>query len=260
VPDERLNRPFREWKATLAKLRSGDDGRPQVRRIGYGDDDAFQFLAQEHVKVSVLGPQVKRIGGRDGLCMLHAPGSKRHSDSHTINGHSVVLKLTYGNVRFLLGGDINEEAQELLVSRTRGQDLSLAAEVFKVPHHGSADFSPRLLEAVRPVVSIVSSGDESSSTEYIHPRSCVVGALGKYARATVVRPLVYVTEMVAFFERIPKTFRDYRKTQYGIVHVRTDGERVLTVTHSGKPDQKESYAFTVDERGDVEFLQETRVV
>lgn len=38
----------------------------------------------------------------------------------------------------------------------------------------------------------------------------------------------------------------YEKKQFGIVHVRTDGERVLVATPSGRDDKKEAYAFTVD--------------
>src|SRR5687768_1240660 len=78
---------------------------------------------------------------------------------------------------------------------------SLTSEVLKVPHHGSADFSPAILDAVRPVVSVIASGDESGAKEYIHPRAGVVDALGKYSRGTVERPLIYVTEMVAFFRK-----------------------------------------------------------
>jgi hypothetical protein len=52
----------------------------------------------------------------------------------------------------------------------------------------------------------------------------------------------------------------YEKSQFGIVHVRTDGKRVLVATNSGKDDQKESYAFTVDERGDATFEDETDIV
>jgi hypothetical protein len=87
----------------------------------------------------------------------------------------------------------------------------------------------------------------------------------------VERPLVYVTEMVAFFERIgrasvheftktgeeEKTGRrvanTYSKTSFGIVHIRTDGERVLVATPSGKDDQKEAYAFRVSENGEIAF-------
>ena len=92
-------------------------------------------------------------------------------------------------------------------------------------------------------------------------------------------PLVYVTEMVAFFKRFPgrnkvtaitatgkagKTlysgFNAYAKDAFGIVHVRTDGERVLVATHGGKEDRKESYVFQVDEKGDVTFEEEPSIV
>jgi hypothetical protein len=38
----------------------------------------------------------------------------------------------------------------------------------------------------------------------------------------------------------------YKKTCHGIVHLRTDGKRVLVAAHSAKPGQKEKYVFTVD--------------
>ncbi len=55
-------------------------------------------------------------------------------------------------------------------------------------------------------------------------------------------------------------FNAYSKSSFGIVHVRTDGERVLVATHSGKEDQKESYVFHVDERGDIEFEEKPRII
>ncbi|HEU5171304.1 MAG TPA: hypothetical protein VFU46_12240 [Gemmatimonadales bacterium] len=152
-----------------------------------------------------------------------------------------------------------------------------ASEVLKVPHHGSADFAPRMLEAVRPVVSVVSSGDENAQKEYVHPRAGLVGTLGRYSRPTVERPLVYLTEMVAFFRRLGRirahNYTDsgkegekgrhvqnaYEKTVFGIVHVRTDGERVLA-THSGRADKKEVYVFHVDANGDVAFDNAAHVV
>jgi hypothetical protein len=51
---------------------------------------------------------------------------------------------------------------------------------------------------VSPIVSVVSSGDESARKEYIHPRATLMGALGKWSR--VPEPLIFVTELVAFFE------------------------------------------------------------
>lgn len=254
VSASKMNTPFQNWTAELKKLRTAKGGKPKVQRLEYGDSKAFAFLEKDGIRTEVLGPIVDRVKNKPALKWLHDAG-------HTINGHSIVLRLTYGNVRFLFGADLNEESEERLLVKAREENQSLTAEFLKVPHHGSADFSPRMLEAVRPVVSVVSSGDESSVKEYIHPRAGLVGALGRYSRATVAKPLVYVTEMVAFFARLNASFKihnGYRKTSFGIVHVRTDGERVLVATNSGKANQKEAYAFHVDERGDVEFEEKVQ--
>ncbi len=48
-----------------------------------------------------------------------------------------------------------------------------------------------------------------------------------------------------------KSLHTYEK--FGIVYVRTDGERVLVVTNIGRDDQKEAHAFTVNERGEPTF-------
>jgi beta-lactamase superfamily II metal-dependent hydrolase len=279
VPDKRMNKPFLAWKEALKNLKNKAGKKPSIERVEYGDSEKFSFLADEGIGVQVLGPITEMVKSRPALRFLKTPGSSSLSASHTVNGHSIVLKLTYGNVRFLFGADLNEESEERLLERARIDNISLASEVLKVPHHGSSDFSPRILEAIRPVVSIVSSGDENEAKEYIHPRSGLIGALGRYSRATVSKPLVYVTEMVAFFKRYPDRnkitsftkagkdgkqvyagFNAYSKSQFGIVHVRTDGKRVLVATHSGKADQKESYVFHVDERGDITFEDKPNIV
>ena len=277
VPDEDLNKPFLAWKSALQRLKKGTAGF-KMRRLEYGDGDAFDFLAGEDITVDVLGPITDVVKGKPALPMLREPGGGGLSISHTINGHSVVLRLTYGNVRMLFGADLNEESEQRLLARTRADGISLTSEVLKVPHHGSADFSPAVLDAIRPVVSVISSGDENGAKEYIHPRAGLVGALGKYSRGTVERPLVYVTEMVAFFRRIgrasvhgfSKTGEElptgervanaYSKSSFGIVHVRTDGERVLVATPSGKFDQKEAYAFRVSSNGAVTFEETPEVL
>jgi len=278
VPDSKLNRPFREFKAALNKLKD-KSGEPAVRRLAYADDDQFGFLHDEGISIEVLGPITENINGSPALPFLKQPGSSSLSAAHTINGHSIVLRLVYGNVRLLFGADLNEESQARLLERARKDSHALTAEVLKVPHHGSADFSPGMLAAVRPVVSVVSSGDESVAKEYIHPRAGLIGALGMYSRSGIDKPLIYVTEMVAFFEKLGKAdvyrydvvtgkvrakketyVNTYNKKVFGIVHIRTDGRRVLVATHSGKDDQKESYAFHVADNGDIRFEAKTRII
>jgi len=276
VSDDRLNDLFKRWKKALVNL-TAKYPNLEIKRLAYGDAGRFDFLTSEDIHFQLLGPPVEEVSGLPALPFLHDDDGSI-SASHTVNGHSVVLQLVYGNVRVLFGADLNAESEAGLLERAKSDNISLVSEILKVPHHGSADFDPCMLEAVSPTVSVISSGDESASREYIHPRAGLVGALGKYSNSEVKKPLIYVTEMVAFFERVGKarihkvtasgnesenyteTANAYIKKTYGIVHIRTDGKRVLVATHGGKPDQTESYAFNVDEQGKVTFEAKTRVI
>ena len=212
--------------------------------------------------MDVLGPLTQELNGEPVLKFLRQPGKNVEledsgkgslSASHTINGHSVILRFKYGNVRFLFAGDLNEEAEDILVEKLKNGEPVLNAEILKVPHHGSADFSTKFFEAVTPMVSIVSAGDESERKEYIHPRATLMGVLGKYSK--LERPLVFVTEMVAFFKMMgtsktldkknKNSFFAFARTSFGIVNVRTDGNKLLVFTHSGQKDLKEAYSFDV---------------
>ena len=289
VPDQEMNKPFLEWKHALQAFRKR--GPITFRRIEKGDDKEFDFLNDEGLKVEVLGPLTTTVGGKTGLKFLNTPkkgprsggetlsldesGTGSPSASHTINGHSVILRLTYKGFSFLFSGDLNQESERALTRAHNRGDLNLQAEVFKVPHHGSADFSGAFLQAVSPVVSVVSSGDENARKEFIHPRATLIGALGKYSR--LEEPLVFVTELVAFFQvekfvspeshkmkdgvavisngiaaldpRARKPFFAFSRAAFGLVTVRTDGERLLVCTNSGRTDLKEAYAFVMDEDG-----------
>jgi beta-lactamase superfamily II metal-dependent hydrolase len=288
-PREEMNEPFQNWQDALKTFKTR--GPITFRRLEIGDNDAFDFLADDGIKVEVLGPIPTTIGSVEGLRFLGDPpkgprigqeslqtagvGFSGHSASHTINGHSIIFRLNYGSFNFLFTGDLNDEAgQALTVAHNRGE-INLQAEVFKVPHHGSADFSGAFIQAVSPVVSIVSSGDENARKEYIHPRATLVGALGKYGR--LEEPLIFVTEMVAFFEvegfvdperhqirngkavikdgaavdlkNVKNRFFAFSRAAFGIVMVRTDGDRLLVYTNSAQSDMKEVYAFTFNSMG-----------
>lgn len=252
VADAQLNKPFVDWKKALLATTKSNGQKPAMKRMAAGGD--FKLYENEGLKIEVLGPIEETIGAKPALKMLHkSPQSSSYSASHTVNGHSIVLHMTYGNVRFLFSADLNEESEDLLLAT----NANLQSEVLKVPHHGSADFKQPMLEAVAPIVSIVSSGDESAAKDYIHPRAVLIGALGHASRSGT--PLILVTEMVAFFSNlsaadlkkaedagIDQWFRLVRRDQFGIVHVRTDGKRLLVVTRGAKSDGIEAYAYKVD--------------
>ncbi|MDD5697226.1 MAG: MBL fold metallo-hydrolase [Victivallaceae bacterium] len=279
VPDAEMNRPFLSWKKALSEWNSRHE--IEFRRLVKGDDRAFRFFNQDDLEISVLGPIPTSKDGVEGLKFLGNPpqdtgdhgissGSGGLSASHTINGHSIVFRLRYGKFSFLFCGDLNEEAGRMLADQHQKGEITLDSEVLKVPHHGSADFSGEFIQKVAPLVSIVSSGDESTIKEHIHPRATLLGALGKYSR--IDQPLIFVTELVAFFNmegwaRLTnprKTskrgdFFAFSRTAYGIVKTRTDGTRLLVYTDSGKANMKEAYAFAFGENEAVTFVQVTRV-
>ena len=270
VDDARLNTPFRRWKKTL--LHWAGRGPIEFKRLVRGDRKAFEFLQDEGIEVDVLGPGTRyaTVDGRrhsvleflreppkdDNISVTgFEPAERAFSASHTINGHSVTLRVRYGNVRFFLGGDLNQQAMAELNARYSKADLN--SEILKIPHHGSADFDFRLLRSISPVISLISSGDESSRTEYIHPRATLLGALGRIARTDV--SLVFSTELAAFFELRgwsktadgKRSYFGFERTNFGIVHIRTDGERILVFTHSGKDGMNEAYRLSVDAKGKV---------
>lgn len=274
VPDTEMNAPFKEWKEALKEYNKR--AKIEFRRLQFGDDQAFSFFNQGDLRIDVLGPLVTTVAGKPALRFLGNPPKgprvgheslslgeddfKGHSASHTINGHSVVLRLAYGGFSYLFTGDLNDEASRFLTREHNAGRLNLKSEIFKVPHHGSADFSGALFQAVSPVVSIVSSGDESAQKEYIHPRATLIGALGKWSR--VPEPLIFVTELVAFFKvegwsRLADDkkalkrgeFFGFSRTAFGMVKTRTNGKRLLVCTDSGNVQMKEAYAYALDSSG-----------
>jgi beta-lactamase superfamily II metal-dependent hydrolase len=260
VPDSAMNEPFRRWKRVLADYNK--TSAIEFRRLSAGDDEAFAFFSDHPrgISIEVLGPIAYDSGGVHGLRFLRLPGTSSLSASHTINGHSLVFHLTYGGFSYLFTGDINEESSRSITDKCLGTDC-LKSDVFKVPHHGSADYCCDFIKAVSPVVSVVSSGDDSLPSEYIHPRANLMAALGRYSRGPM--PLVLVTELIAFFreegwsEQVSKNkdalgrgrFFGFSITAFGSVKTRTDGKRLLVYTDSGNADMKEPYAYRVDSSG-----------
>jgi hypothetical protein len=209
--------------------------------------------------VRVLGPVVETLaGGGKGL-------RKLGSDSVTRNGHSVVLRVDYGRARILLTGDLNTASQRLLLGAHRAEEFN--ADVCKGCHHGSDDIDLRFVRAMAARATVVSSGDNE---DYAHPRPRILGASARYGRDSLgvdgepMPPLLYSTELARsvaldFAARVrtvaePKLPYEpgqleadfdasplgrYRRLSwlpiatdliYGLVNVRSDGQRILCAT------------------------------
>lgn len=84
------------------------------------------------------------------------------------NNDSVVLRLVYGALSILLAGDIEQAAEDSLVTSA----ADLRADVLKVPHHGSRTSSTEaFINAVSPRYAVISVGERS---RFGHPHAIVV--------------------------------------------------------------------------------------
>lgn len=171
--------------------------------------------------IKVLGPLAQSFAnGKLGLPTFGSTGK-------TKNGHSVVLQIEIGAVKIQIGGDLNEPSQGYLLERytgfeypphgaTQERELVEAARPFfeadfaKACHHGSADVSPTFLQAVNPLTTVVSSGDDEP---HCHPRPDTLGIIGKFGRGA--RPLIFSTELARSSKETIKHPDEVRKELRG---------------------------------------------
>lgn len=230
--------------------------------LRYGDKPIYK---KGQLKIEVLGPVAKKINKKDALPVFAANKGK------TKNGHSIILKLTMGKLRILLGGDLNSPSEDYLLTQFTKTDVAqlrkelrkkdlpenkrrqlekqisemiikarkhFEVDVAKSCHHGAADFTSEFMSALNPVATVVSSGDEEP---HCHPRPDTLGTIGKHSRG--IRSLIFSTELA----RSGKEFLDLSKikstnkrkerlvTVYGMINVRTDGENVIIAQKLEKP-------------------------
>lgn len=171
------------------------------------------------------------------------------------------------------GGNLTtDEAEDLKIAEaTLSAIVSKARKTFQVDvakacHHGSHHFSETFLKALNAIAVVISSGD---SEAYSHPRPDALGAFGKYGRGH--RPLLFSTEIARstreftpvfkYFARLQKyqselaaatSHREKSRIQreieqekdrnvvvYGMITLRTDGEKVIIAQKIEEPSGKD---------------------
>jgi PGF-pre-PGF domain-containing protein len=138
------------------------------------------------------------------------PGSSYFTDD--LNQNSVVLKVTDGQVSFLLMGDAGIEAENAIM----GDGYNVDADILKVGHHGSSTSSGEdFVSSVSPAVSVIEVG---AGNEYGHPHEETL-------------------------ERLQKVSKVYRTDIDGTITVTTDGSTYsvttekTTASDSGSPSE-----------------------
>ncbi|MDR0292817.1 MAG: MBL fold metallo-hydrolase [Oscillospiraceae bacterium] len=129
-------------------------------------ENFIKALGEQGVPVTVPKPgDTFALGGADVMAL--GPLSLSAEPNNT----SIVLRITYGSVRFLFTGDAErEEERELLDA---GYDLS--ADVLKVGHHGSdTSTTYPFLREIMPRYAVISCGKDNS---YGHPHENTLSRL-----------------------------------------------------------------------------------
>src|SRR5699024_3619517 len=90
------------------------------------------------------------------------------------NNDSIVMKATYGDVSFMLTGDVEKSGEKRMVGS--GSDLS--STILKAGHHGSNTSSTEeFVKAVSPEVVIMSYGKDN---KYNHPNGSTLDIFNKF--------------------------------------------------------------------------------
>ncbi len=140
---------------------------------------AWRELAAAEGAVVVGAAPGQRIDMGDGAVVevLGPPSRLLRGTESDVDNASVVVRVSYGEVSFLLTGDMFREAEATLVAR----DSHLRSDVLKVGHHGSRTSSSRaFLDAVRPAVAVISAG---AGNRFGHPHAETLEALGRHVDA-----------------------------------------------------------------------------
>lgn len=155
---------------------------------GFADTDT-----DSKVSIRVLGPVEQAANGAPALTAFVG-------DSINTNGHSIALRVDYGDRRLLLTGDLNTASQDELMAHYGANFASeWGCDVTKACHHGSSDVSVAFLAGLAPVATVISSGDAET---HDHPKPQIVSAsaitgrtLLSPDRKKLIAPLVYATEI-----------------------------------------------------------------
>ena len=132
-------------------------------------DDVIQTMKRKNYN-SILPKTGNEYSVGAASFEIIAPNNK-HGDN--ANNISVSILLSHGNNRFIFTGDAEEESESDMLEN--GQ--SIAADVYKVSHHGSKTATTQeFLDNINPEYAVISCGDENS---YGHPHAQTLNRLYK---------------------------------------------------------------------------------
>ncbi|MCI8417295.1 MAG: DUF4131 domain-containing protein [Lachnospiraceae bacterium] len=148
------------------------------------EDEAYQKL-KNLAKEKGIPVQVMGAGDclREGDLVLRCLGPERGQSYENRNAASLVLSLEYKSLRVLLTGDLEGKGEARVLEQ---KELLGSYDILKVAHHGSQySTGEEWLSQVRPVVGLISCGEENS---YGHPHRELLHRLKERGCHTYMTP------------------------------------------------------------------------
>lgn len=204
------------------------------------------FDSSQKFSLEILGPIIERepYNGRKRNTLR-----RLGSEGVTKNGHSIILKGRYGNLTLLLGGDLNSQSQNFLLStyaksssspekllkaikrlKAKAQPLSASdqkkldgyvSEYDAIEKIGRQVFEADIAKAchhgsqhiidsfIRSVNATATVISSGDQETHSHPRPDALGAYGKFGRGE--RPLIFSTELARSTREFSSTHKNYLK-------------------------------------------------
>ena len=102
------------------------------------------------------------------------PVSDSKISENSINNNALMCKLNFNSFSLLFTGDIEKEAEEVIVSKYKNSDI-LKSTILKVAHHGSKTSSTEeFLNLVKPKFALIGVGENNN---FGHPSDDVIQRL-----------------------------------------------------------------------------------
>jgi competence protein ComEC len=132
-------------------------------------EDMVTALKKKNTKINVAKAGVSFNLDDNVECEMLAPNSSDYGSND--NNYSAVVKITYGNTKFLFTGDAEKLSEKEIISTKS----DLTCDVLKVGHHGSSSStSKEFLEKVNPKIAVISCG---KGNDYGHPHKETLASL-----------------------------------------------------------------------------------
>ncbi len=121
----------------------------------------IELLAEKDIEVLIAHEKMDFLFNDVLLDIIYPFDSLALQNINNLNNSSIVVKVSYKDIKILLTGDIENEIESKLLNH------DIAANILKVPHHGSnSSSSLQFLQKVNPELAVIQNG---VNNQFGHP-------------------------------------------------------------------------------------------